>query len=136
MGYSLECSNCGLTEVVFYGEGMISKIVANGYCCSCNKFVSITHGSAKNEEGLYMEYDGFKWATMTEEEINAVKEPIGYVYCPHSKTKRALYPCPICGKPFIQIIEEDFGTIENPEKIYCPKCGEKTVEGGLRILWD
>ena len=38
------------------------------------------------------------------------------------KTK---YPCPICGKPFIQIIEEDFGSIENPKKYIAPNVVEK-----------
>jgi DNA-directed RNA polymerase subunit RPC12/RpoP len=136
MGYHLKCDNCRAEAELYFGTGMVSKVVANGYCYNCKKYVCIRHGTAKDANGLYQKYDGSKWSTMTEEEIKAIEQPIGYVYCPDSEQKRALYPCPICGKPFIQIKEEDFGTIENPAKIYCPVCGKKALEGKGGILWD
>jgi DNA-directed RNA polymerase subunit RPC12/RpoP len=133
MGYHLKCDNCKTEETLLFGEGMVSKTVANGYCCNCKKYVKLSRGTGKDEKGLYVNLDGTK---MTEEDIKAIEQPIGYAYCPDSQEKRALYPCPVCGKPFVQIKEDDFGTIENPAKILCPVCGKKELQGKAGIEWD
>ncbi|MBL7070550.1 MAG: hypothetical protein ISS26_00045 [Candidatus Omnitrophica bacterium] len=135
-GYDIKCSSCGFNGELFYGCGMVSKVIANGYCYNCDKFVSHGHGTAKNEEGLYQNYDGSTWETLTEEDVKAMQEPIGHVYCPDSKEKRALYPCPDCSGNFVQIKEDDLGSIENPITLYCPKCNKKTLNVNSGILWD
>jgi|GEM_PF-4923524 len=132
MGYHLKCDNCQAEEDLLFGIGMVSKVVANGYCYNCKKYVSITHGTAKDEKGLYVNYDG---STNTQEQIEAMEKPLGYVYQP-ALGKIALYPCPICGQPFIPIKEEGFGTYENPTKMYCPICNKKALQGRGGILWD
>jgi len=73
---------------------------------------------------------------MTSEEIKSLETPLGYVYCPYSKTNKALYSCPSCGKPFMAIDEDDFGSFESPENLYCPKCHKNTLLGQSGILWD
>ena len=104
-GYVVKCSNCDLEASLKYGPGRRSQTVAVGYCCTCDKFVRAW-------------YD--RTAVETDEERQKLEEPIGYVFCPESGAKHALYACPDCGKPFIAIEPEAFEG--DDKRAFCPKC--------------
>ncbi len=120
-GHVVKCSNCGFEAKLFYSSGKASTTVAVGYCCQCEKFVHISESRAD---------------ATAEKGKDESTEPIGTVFCHESGQRHAVYACPECGKPFIAIEPEAFGTPSEPKKLYCPKCGKQTLETAGRILWD
>ncbi len=120
-GCMVKCSNCDLAASLYYGSGKASRTVAVGYCCECDKFVHV----------------GYNPRTVkSDEERQKLETPIGHVFCHETGTKHALYACPDCGKPFIAIDRQTFGTPSEPKKVHCPKCGKQTLENAGRLMWD
>ena len=120
-GHVVKCSDCGLGARLFYHSGKASTTVAVGYCCQCEEFVHISES---------------RGAGVAEEEQQKSTEPIGTVFCHESGQRHAVYACPECGKPFIAIEPDAFGTPSEPKKLHCPKCGKQTLETAGTILWD
>ncbi len=120
VGYTVQCSDCGLDARLFYGGGKASATVAIGYCCACDEFVAISYDRTKT----------------TDEEREKLKTPLGEVFCVESGMRHKIYACPACGGPFAAIDKKAFGDLKDPKALYCPKCGEKTLTGEATIRWD
>jgi predicted RNA-binding Zn-ribbon protein involved in translation (DUF1610 family) len=125
-GFNVRCAKCGFeANFDFGGEipgrtGPVGRVViGTGYCCSCQKIVKV-------------------WSNpnATPEELAKSPGPIGEVFCFDTGKKHMLYPCPECGKPFIAIREEEFKKDGKPVTLYCPKCGEKSLEVTGEYVWD
>lgn len=104
-GYEVVCKNedCGFkSEVSFGGGKAFSKIT--GFCVPCDKFVYITWKRNKKEP-----------------------EPVNYVCDAGSGKTIPLYSCPLCGKPFMPIMDIQ-------ELKYCPHCGKETLKRTDNII--
>jgi DNA-directed RNA polymerase subunit RPC12/RpoP len=125
-GFEVKCAKCGFkANFDFGGEipgrtGPLGRIViGTGYCCSCEKIVRV-----------------FSNPNAPEEERAKSPDLIGEVFCFDTGRKYMLYPCPDCGKPFIAIRENEFEKDDKPVTLYCPKCGEKSLDVTGEYLWD
>lgn len=122
--YKLKCSNCDFDAFLVMTSGGLDgrlgqQTVAIGYCCACEKMVSV----------------GFT-AKTPEEERKKLEQPIGEVFCFESGAKHTLYACPECGKPFIALETGRAGLGAKTDKLFCPKCGKQTLEGSAGMIME
>jgi DNA-directed RNA polymerase subunit RPC12/RpoP len=121
--YKLKCSNCDFDAfMVMTSAGLDGRLgqqtVAIGYCCKCEKMVSVGY-TAKTPE----------------DERKKLETPVGEVFSFDNGVRYTLYACPECGKPFIALKTARPGLGAKTDKLFCPKCGEQTLEGsGGRIM--
>ncbi|MDP3980427.1 MAG: hypothetical protein Q8Q33_03315 [Chlamydiota bacterium] len=112
-GYHLDCTHCNYSTEVFFGQGKLSKRIANGFCAKCQKFVGISE-------------------RINEKNDNA--QPIGHVFFPGWTQYKALYACPTCQQPFLEITESDLQT--QKESMLCPVCLKNGLQATPGIQWD
>ncbi|MCM8813548.1 MAG: hypothetical protein NC924_06405 [Candidatus Omnitrophica bacterium] len=131
-GYHVKCAQCGWADKIYFGGGKISRVVATGYCVQCKKIVARVVGTAKDQQGRYVNPDG---STCSEEELKQLEKPLSYGYIPGDDRLRAIFLCSECRRPFVQMREEDFHDNGNV-LFYCPACHSLslTVSGGIK--WD
>lgn len=107
-GVHITCKNkeCNYSKGLIFGSTMLTGKI-EGYCTNCDDFVCIEWTTEKQmPDGSY-------------ETFNA-PEPIARIWDFNSAEPRSIYPCPKCGKGFVEIQD-----IENLK--YCPKCKQPTL---------
>jgi hypothetical protein len=110
------CTNaaCGFTQSVMVGPTEATDVIA-GYCVNCAQMVEL------------------RWRVPPQEIADSPApvppKPLGAVWNEETGQTTAVYACPICSGPFLEISDVRAMT-------HCPKCGKQTLEvkgGGLCV---
>lgn len=103
---------------------------ATGYCITCREFVSL-EWKARGLTGQLKEF-----ADKSDLPDTPPKK-IGTVWNPATGLTADLYPCPKCGKPFMEI--DDMSLMRGSQesgKLFCPRCTNLTLRVQSRGQYD
>jgi len=128
--YKCESPKCGFDGDLEVGGGFDYN-QASGYCTTCKKFVSVSWKRERVTEELKKVQDKSTNLPAT------APAKLGTTWNPATGYTAALYPCPHCRKPFMEIdnISLVRGSVESG-KVLCPKCTNLTLSFKHRGNYD
>jgi len=116
--YKCESPKCHFEGDLWFGGGFEFDRLT-GYCWKCKKFVSFDW-KTKGLKGSLKEHQDKSGLP------DAAPEPVGIVWSPALAT--ALYRCPNCKQPIIEIRREMLEELSDKhEKANCPHCHNRTL---------
>ena len=118
--WKLKCENpkCKFTEDVDIGGGGVIACEVTGYCTTCREFVTISW----KRPGLTGDFKKMQDDDKTLSDNPPLR--LGTVWNPATGLTAALYPCPKCRKPFMEIDSLATGGDER----FCPHCTNLTLK--------